>query len=689
MAPYRYLPLDASKNEIRMVHLQPGSYNEPIRVNIEHIPFQLFRDGSSPTDIEKGSRLELENLLESWSVFQTLEGRPIYFCSPTDGTPYTSWRSPNATSNKRKDDSFRDTAIVKKIPRFEAVSYTWGPSAPQFLIEVVDASIHLGTLSIGSNLHEILSHLRRPSTPRTLWIDAISLNQEDTFEKSAQLRRIGDVFISEDAKTALEALAHVGKQIEYSSDDYFLPSPDCTEPTWWTPETAIPLSQTTWTAIAQLIRCPYFERLWVIQEIQLAGAFIRCRHEMTSLPQLSSLSTPREQRFADYLSRSLQASDMRLLFEHASDCQCRDPRDKVFAILGLLPRSMNQGVQPQYILPVEDIYIQAFLAAIDVTRRLDLLNTSNWEGSMQNHPSWAPAFTQSIYERYTAPANTLAASFSAAKIRFESPDQLHVLGAHHGNIKAVTGIITTYKSSDYAAILELYSKHLPKISTADFLDAYVWCLCQGTLSDRWHDYSLTPSLKGAKDIIKQSWSGANEIAEIYRYWFAVVTRKQQPHRFFMTDQGCLGCGPPDIAPGDQVCVFLGYGCPIVLRSSYTAGDLTLKRFMRPVYIHGLMEGQALLGPLPDSWDLIIDHRIKKSRFSYYHRQSGGVALKDPRLEDLPSGWQEVDKEDEARLRFHVQHHRNKVTGEFINSDPRLLPEALEARGVQLNTFVLI
>jgi hypothetical protein len=64
-------------------------------------------------------------------------------------------------------------------------------------------------------------------------------------------------------------------------------------------------------------------------------------------------------------------------------------------------------------------------------------------------------------------------------------------------------------------------------------------------------------------------------------------------------------------------------------------------------------------------------------------------LEDPRLEALPSEWEEVDKEDEARLRFHVQHHRNKVTGEIINSDPRLLPEALGVRGVQLDTFVMI
>jgi hypothetical protein len=380
---------------------------------------------------------------------------------------------------------------------------------------------------------------------------------------------------------------------------------------------------------------------------------------------------------------------MRLLFEHASDCKCTDPRDKVFAILDLLPQSMKQRIQPQYLLPVEEAYIQAFLAAIDVTRRLDLLNTSNWEEFLANQPSWAPDFTQSVYERYTAPANTLAAGFSAAKVRFESPNQLHVVGVRHGHIKAVTGIMTTYASSDYSDILALYSKSLPNKTTTDCLDAYVWCLCQGALSDRWHDHSLTPSLKEAKKIVQQSWSGAIDIPEVYRDWYAILTNKQQPHKFFITDQGYLGCGPPGIATGDQICIFLGSGCPVVLRSAPKVENPSLHRFLGPAYVHGLMEGQALLGPLPDSWDLIIDHRIKKSRFSFHHRQTDAVALEDPRLEALPSEWEEVDKEDEARLRFHVQHHRNKVTGEIINSDPRLLPEALEVRGVKLDTFVMI
>jgi hypothetical protein len=56
---------------------------------------------------------------------------------------------------------------------------------------------------------------------------------------------------------------------------------------------------------------------------------------------------------------------------------------------------------------------------------------------------------------------------------------------------------------------------------------------------------------------------------------------------------------------------------------------------------------------------------------------------------MPLDWEVFEKEDEARLRFHVQHCRIKITGEIINSDPQLLPEALEARGVNVATVILV
>jgi hypothetical protein len=121
-----------------------------------------------------------------------------------------------------------------------------------------------------------------------------------------------------------------------------------------------------------------------------------------------------------------------------------------------------------------------------------------------------------------------------------------------------------------------------------------------------------------------------------------------------------------------------------------SGDQSTRyRLMGPVYIHGLMEGQALLGSLPSPWESVITDRNRGLEFAYHNLQTKEISLQDPRLSDLPTEWEEIVQEDEARSNIYVQHFKNKNTGEIINSDPRLLPQALKARGVNLETFILV
>jgi hypothetical protein len=62
---------------------------------------------------------------------------------------------------------------------------------------------------------------------------------------------------------------------------------------------------------------------------------------------------------------------------------------------------------------------------------------------------------------------------------------------------------------------------------------------------------------------------------------------------------------------------------------------------------------------------------------------------DPRLDVLPPEWERMAYErspDDPAL-FEV--FKNNVTGETVNSDPRLSPEALRVREVKLEKFQLI
>src|SRR5437016_10008394 len=79
--------------------------------------------------------------------------------------------------------------LVEEKPRYEALSYPWGPSGPE------DPKFPIGCQepifdvfqNLYTALHRILS-LTDEGEYRTLWIDQICINQEDAIEREAQLR---------------------------------------------------------------------------------------------------------------------------------------------------------------------------------------------------------------------------------------------------------------------------------------------------------------------------------------------------------------------------------------------------------------------------------------------------------------------------------------------------------------------
>ena len=74
-----------------------------------------------------------------------------------------------------------------------------------------------------------------------------------------------------------------------------------------------------------------------------------------------------------------------------------DPRDKIFALLGLCSETL--GLKSDYTLPVKDVYIDCAKRIIDNDKNLDLLCQGPWEVSASNAerrtdlPSWTPDFS--------------------------------------------------------------------------------------------------------------------------------------------------------------------------------------------------------------------------------------------------------------------------------------------------------
>ncbi|KAI0022400.1 heterokaryon incompatibility protein-domain-containing protein [Xylariomycetidae sp. FL0641] len=69
-------------------------------------------------------------------------------------------------------------------PQYEALSYVWGPRAPPSSIRVANAQ---DDVVITQNLDVAPRHLRYGGRPRSLWVDAICIDQHNDSEKGEQV----------------------------------------------------------------------------------------------------------------------------------------------------------------------------------------------------------------------------------------------------------------------------------------------------------------------------------------------------------------------------------------------------------------------------------------------------------------------------------------------------------------------
>ncbi|KAI1189208.1 heterokaryon incompatibility protein-domain-containing protein [Nemania serpens] len=97
------------------------------------------------------------------------------------------------------DDSIRCELYVASLqdqPTYEALSYTWGPQ-----VDLVDIYVNDVPFPATPNLYAALRRLREQirtagdgRNSRTLWIDAVCMNQQDTKEKAQQVLLMGEIY---------------------------------------------------------------------------------------------------------------------------------------------------------------------------------------------------------------------------------------------------------------------------------------------------------------------------------------------------------------------------------------------------------------------------------------------------------------------------------------------------------------
>jgi hypothetical protein len=163
---------------------------------------------------------------------------------------------------------------------FDALSYTWGSQKETYSIVCNNRSMR-----VHHNLYSALPYLARRTgvtATRPIWVDAVCINQSDEDEKRIQIqlmntlyRKAKQVWIWLGCGTPEEqiyvprAIALLPHIIDEAERRKSLPK------TWQKEEVAPPLRNlepAVWKAIMYLLRNPWYQRVWIVQEAALAAA---------------------------------------------------------------------------------------------------------------------------------------------------------------------------------------------------------------------------------------------------------------------------------------------------------------------------------------------------------------------------------------------------------------------------------
>ena len=274
---------------------------------------------------------------------------------------------------------------------------------------------------ITHNLHSCLRYLRHRAQTRRLWVDAISINQNDPEERAHQVQQMEHIFRTADTvhawlgdarslciPKAFDIVYQLGSGTQF--EDVRV-------------EGRRPSSQDGGD-IASFTESAWFDRLWVKQEAALGRNLIfhhkhsqisvfvllACFETSQDMPDISGLMAYKDEPSYDRVGliiEDLRVSRM-LISGNASTrslhtelvsfmsrlraSQVYDARDRIYGLSGIFSAVFDKDlVRVDYSLPAQKVFTEFAFAFITATASLALLSQVNSdENALGTLPTWVP-----------------------------------------------------------------------------------------------------------------------------------------------------------------------------------------------------------------------------------------------------------------------------------------------------------
>ncbi|KAK3174418.1 hypothetical protein OEA41_001664 [Lepraria neglecta] len=493
--------------------------------------------------------------------------------------------------------------------------------------------------------------------------DAICINQYDDAEKSEQVKKmhfryactshlivwVGEA--SEDSDLGMQTLRQIGEELRDGplfevdlANVSLIKDP---------PEAIEEFDPKPWIALNRLFQRAWFER--VIQEICMPDeemSFV-CGRESVPWESVSRASHA-VQRYRWGIQRTYvlfdggytynnmdrpvnlvrwfwknrnavaesQSALMTNLWGFRSR-KCGDPRDKVYAILGICKDLRTKDITVDYTYSVAQVYgeIAKFLIMRDC--KLRTLSACQMYGMNVEAPSWAPDWSIDARFRPKRPilnwdhAESLRPAFNASgnsSAHVQISEDICLLTTR-GFICATISDPGTHIGNDadfvenpvsQARMFSLFNEWWPLAEKCTLeatvagerrIDAF-WRTLITDMTLR--SQKATQGIEGAQFRLwmRKTNRSAFELQDLdipdgtYQWMEFTASFEQATtnRRFFVTREGYMGLGPRDMDIGDVVCVLLGSLVPFALRAVQDHHIL-----LGECYCHRVMEGEAVRG----------------------------------------------------------------------------------------------
>ncbi|KAF4500718.1 Heterokaryon incompatibility 6, OR allele [Fusarium agapanthi] len=286
-------------------------------------------------------------------------------------------------------------------PVYEALSYCWGDTSHLQEIRCNDQRFQ-----VTENLFSALQHLRNEDTERTLWIDAICINQKDLKERQSQVKLMKDIYTkskraviwlgpdpASDGIHHLFELMQTSPNIELSPMNQFGKGLFDNYP-----------GMAKRGALA-LLKRPWWSRVWTVQEMALApSAIIMCGNLAAPLLDIKrtcgrvlasalrdtchpgNKRKAREDRGLSHdtdgkvfialvrLHRNYSMNkELGVLLHLLRWLRAKDPRDKVYGSLGIAASAY--GIDPDYDISIVECYTRTAFKIISGSHSLEIFSS--------------------------------------------------------------------------------------------------------------------------------------------------------------------------------------------------------------------------------------------------------------------------------------------------------------------------